>query len=81
MTPPWEPNFWPEWVWHTLENLAVFAAIVAFFGAVVWLWNKGPGWAIKYGGERMTRFGHREEARRQAKRDRRKEGTDDSEGS
>ena len=69
MRPIWEPGFWPEWVWHTLENLAVFAAFVAFIGALVWLWNKGPGWLIKYGSGWFERRGHRWQEKRDAKKE------------
>lgn len=64
MKPIWEEGFWPEEVWTTLGNLAVFGAIVGVISAFAWLWSRGPGLLIKHGPEWMTKLGERWQGRR-----------------
>lgn len=63
MGKPWEPEFFPSWLWEFMTNMGLLAAVVASFTLAAWtgtwLWNHGPKLLIKYGTKWMARLGIR----------------------
>ena len=51
---PWEPNFYPQWIWDLAANVVFLAGSIA---AVLVLWKYGPELLIKYGWNWMTTLG------------------------
>lgn len=56
---PWETDFFPEWLWILMTNLAMLGAVIAFVTMLMWVWDRGPRLLIKYGPGWMTRLGLR----------------------
>ena len=58
MNAPWRADFWADPLWQLMTNLGMLAALVAIISAVIYLWKRGPGLLVKYGGKTMTKMGH-----------------------
>ncbi len=52
-----EDGLFPEWVWTVMTDVGLVVAVVAFFSALLWLWQRGPGFLVKYGPEWTTTLG------------------------
>ena len=59
---PWEPDFYPQWIWDLAANIVLPAAII---GAGLLLWKHGPMLLIEYGPKLFTRWGKRWQDKRE----------------